>query len=151
MKSLQINHTSHIYLIFFIPFELIGRIVLDNLNRSCHDHHKTHILKVYDGSKNREGRYDTAHHFDSYENRCSASHLFVQYSILPKNYPVRKGRTYLPDSGKKHPGGDIERAYDLLIIQWLDHMLYLKNNYPCLFLPAHRTNPFDEKSSSVIE
>lgn len=41
-----------------------------------------------------------------------------------------------------HLSGDVKRVYDLLILQWIDYMVYLKNNYPFLFSFAIRTNPF---------
>lgn len=62
-----------------------------------------------------------------------------------------------PDLGRltagdrKHLPGDIERAYVLLIGEWLAYMRHLKNNYPFLFSLALRTNPFDPEASPVIE
>ncbi len=56
----------------------------------------------------------------------------------------------LPGSDYKHLFGDIDRAYSRLIIQWLDHMNHLKNDYPYLFSLALRTNPFDKKAEVTI-
>ena len=61
----------------------------------------------------------------------------------------RKDLGSLPESDYKHLAGDIKRAYRLLIIQWLDYMKHLKEDYPYLFSLAMRTNPFD--SSAKIE
>lgn len=55
-----------------------------------------------------------------------------------------------PESDQKHLAGDINRAYRLLALAWLDYMKYLKNNYPYLFSLAMRTNPFDETASPVV-
>jgi hypothetical protein len=62
----------------------------------------------------------------------------------------RKDLTLLPENDLKHISGDICRAYQLLLSQWLMYMHYLKDNYPYLFSLAVRTNPFDEKASAMI-
>jgi hypothetical protein len=50
----------------------------------------------------------------------------------------------------QHIEGDIKRSYDLLVIEWLNYMNYLKKNYPYLFSLAMRLNPFDEDASPEI-
>jgi hypothetical protein len=55
----------------------------------------------------------------------------------------------LPDTDYQHLSGDIKRAYQQLILQWLDYMKHLKRDYPYLFSLAMRTNPFD--SNAVVE
>jgi hypothetical protein len=62
-----------------------------------------------------------------------------------------KGTKKLPDSDLGHLSGDIKRAYSLLVLQWLDYMKYLKENYPYLFSLAVRTNPFDKTRSPVVK
>ena len=57
----------------------------------------------------------------------------------------------LPDTDKAHLGGDIKRAYKLLIQQWFKYMKYLKDNYPYLFSLALRINPFDKNASPVVK
>jgi len=56
----------------------------------------------------------------------------------------------LPHSDYEHLGGDIKRAYALLVHQWLEYMKHLKNNYPYLFSLAMRTNPFDQDASPLV-
>jgi len=56
----------------------------------------------------------------------------------------------LPDSDYTHLAGDIRRVYEVLIIQWLDYMEYLKNNYPYLYSLEMRKNPFDADASPVV-
>jgi voltage-gated potassium channel len=56
----------------------------------------------------------------------------------------------LPDSDYKHLSNDMRRAYRRLVYQWLDYMIYLKNNYPYLFHLALRTNPFDSEASPIV-
>ncbi|MCX5818249.1 MAG: potassium channel family protein [Proteobacteria bacterium] len=63
----------------------------------------------------------------------------------------RDNLTDLPESDKTHLAGDIKRAYNFLINEWLDYMQYLKNNYPYLFSLAMRTNPFDHSASIIIK
>jgi len=55
-----------------------------------------------------------------------------------------------PKSDLAHIAGDINRAYHLLVHQWVDYMKYLKMNYPYLFSLAMRTNPFDREASPVV-
>jgi hypothetical protein len=62
----------------------------------------------------------------------------------------RKVLTALPENDLRHLSGDICRAYQLLIRQWLQYVLYLKQNYPYLFSLAVRTNPFDEKATVIV-
>jgi len=57
----------------------------------------------------------------------------------------------LPDTDYDHLAGDIKRAYHQLILQWLDYMTHLKNDYPYLFSLAIRTNPFDETASVEVK
>lgn len=57
----------------------------------------------------------------------------------------------LPDTDYAHLSGDIKRVYEKLILQWLDYMEYLKNNYPYLFSLEMRTNPFDANASPVVQ
>ena len=56
----------------------------------------------------------------------------------------------LPAADQAHLAGDVRRIYGLLVHQWLDHLHYLKRDYPYLFSLAIRTNPFDEKASPVV-
>ena len=56
----------------------------------------------------------------------------------------------LPDTDVAHLAGDARRAYALLVQQWIDYMIYLKERYPYLFSLALRTNPFDETASPVV-
>jgi hypothetical protein len=57
----------------------------------------------------------------------------------------------LPDSDYEHLAGDIKRAYHQLLIQWLEYMKHLKQDYPYLFSLAMRTNPFDADASVEVK
>jgi hypothetical protein len=56
----------------------------------------------------------------------------------------------LPEEDLGHIAGDIDRAYKLLVYEWVAYMKHLKDNYPYLFSLAIRTNPFDQKASVVL-
>jgi hypothetical protein len=57
----------------------------------------------------------------------------------------------LPDADYDHISGDIKRAYQQLILQWLNYMQHLKRDYPYLFSLAMRTNPFDAHAAVEIK
>ncbi len=56
----------------------------------------------------------------------------------------------LPEADHKHLCGDIARAYQLCLREWLVYLEHLKTNYPYLFSLAVRMNPLDPDSSPVI-
>jgi voltage-gated potassium channel len=56
----------------------------------------------------------------------------------------------LPEKDIAHIVGDVQRAYAMLVNEWLDYMLYLKKRYPYLFSLASRTNPFVENPIATI-
>ncbi len=63
----------------------------------------------------------------------------------------RQDLAKLPDTDYQHLSGDIKRAYQRLILQWLDYMMHLKQDYPYLFSLAMRTNPFDANASVEVK
>jgi voltage-gated potassium channel len=70
---------------------------------------------------------------------------------LTEELAYREDPNQLVESDRRHIIGDTNRAYHLLVQEWLDYMEYLKVNYPYLFSLAMRTNPFDRKASPVVE
>lgn len=56
----------------------------------------------------------------------------------------------IPDSDAKHLIGDLQRAYNHLIITWLKYMKHLKSDYPYLFSLAVRLNPFDDNTDASV-
>lgn len=62
----------------------------------------------------------------------------------------REKVTQLPDSDYEHLALDVNRAYTLLVQQWLDYVKYLKDNYHYLFSLVMRTNPFDQTASPFV-
>jgi hypothetical protein len=69
---------------------------------------------------------------------------------LAEELASRERLSELPDSDYAHLAGDVKRAYRLLVYRWLDHMRYLKSNYPYLFSLAMRTNPLREDASPIV-
>ena len=70
---------------------------------------------------------------------------------LTEELAARQDIRQLPDTDCAHLCGDINRAYILLVHQWLDYMKYLKDSYPYLFSLAMRTNPFDQDASPIVK
>ena len=70
---------------------------------------------------------------------------------LTEELAYRRDFADLPRPDRDHIALDIKRAHHLIVGEWLSYMGYLKNNYPFLFSLAMRTNPFDLKSSVVIQ
>ncbi len=62
---------------------------------------------------------------------------------LAEELEVRRSLSSLPMSDQRHIAGDINRAYVLLVSEWLDYMRHLQTQYPYLFSLAVRTNPLD--------
>jgi len=56
----------------------------------------------------------------------------------------------LPENDLEHLSIDLERAYQLLVYEWVYYMHYLKKEYPYLFSLAVRKSPFNENSSVII-
>jgi hypothetical protein len=80
----------------------------------------------------------------------SFSRLLQAVFHLTDELQHRKTVSDLSENDRTHLAGDICRAYNLLITEWLSYMHYLKNNYPYLYSLALRTNPFDEQASPMI-
>ena len=57
----------------------------------------------------------------------------------------------LSEKDSQHLEGDVKRAYNLLIIEWLSYMKHLKKDYPYLFSLSMRINPFDSNASIEVK
>jgi hypothetical protein len=69
---------------------------------------------------------------------------------LTEELAVRKDVMELPRADMEHLSVDIKRVYALIVVEWLNYMRHLKNNYPHMFSLAMRTNPFDQKATPII-
>jgi len=70
---------------------------------------------------------------------------------LTEELEQRNDLRHLSRADYEHLELDTERAYKLLIYEWLQYMEYLMNEYPYLFSLALRTNPFDPSAKVEIE
>lgn len=57
----------------------------------------------------------------------------------------------LPEKDYLHLSGDMKRAFQFLLIEWLEYMKHLQKEYPYLFSIALRKNPLDDSCSVVIK
>lgn len=69
---------------------------------------------------------------------------------LQDELAYRSDLNNLTEADTAHLSEDMKRAYQLLIIQWLDYMQYLQVSYPYLYSLALRTNPFDSNARVEI-
>jgi hypothetical protein len=76
--------------------------------------------------------------------------LLMAVFHLTEELGHRQSCSELCQADRNHFGGDIKRAYLLLIYEWLGYMKHLKQNYPYLFSLALRTNPFDPEASVEV-
>ena len=72
----------------------------------------------------------------------SFSRLLWALFHLTDELAYRDDLDRLPKPDAKHMETDMERAYGLLIVEWMKFMKHLKGNYPYLFHFAVRNNPF---------
>jgi hypothetical protein len=56
----------------------------------------------------------------------------------------------LPTKDLAHLGGDAQRAYDQLIVEWVIYLEYLQKSYPYLYSLAIRDNPLDQTANPVV-
>lgn len=77
----------------------------------------------------------------------SFTELLWAVTHLTEELSHRQDVTSLSDTDYKHLSGDINRAYSLLVFEWVAYMKHLSNNYPYLFSLAIRTNPFNPSAS----
>ncbi len=70
---------------------------------------------------------------------------------LTEELENRTDLTNLPKADYDHLAGDTERAYGLLVYEWLQYMEHLMENYPYLFSLAIRTNPFNPDARVEIQ
>jgi hypothetical protein len=69
---------------------------------------------------------------------------------LTEELQKRENLEILPKADYEHLKLDTQRAYKLLISEYLEYMEHLMNNYPYLFSLAMRTNPFDPDAKVEI-
>lgn len=75
--------------------------------------------------------------------------LWALYHLIDE-LESRPDVSALPASDISHLGGDMARAWGLLVSEWIGYMKHLKHRYPYLWSLAVRKNPFTQ-SSVIIE
>lgn len=78
------------------------------------------------------------------------SDLLLAVSHLTEELECRDAFAGLPESDLSHLRGDIQRAYGLLVQQWLSYMQHLQSDYPYIFSLSVRTSPFNPAASAVV-
>ncbi len=76
--------------------------------------------------------------------------LWATFHLL-EELTYREDFSRLPKSDLDHLVADMNRAYVLLVCQWVAYMRHLQKNYPYLFSFALRTNPFDANAAVVVQ
>lgn len=80
----------------------------------------------------------------------SFSDLLLAVSHLTEELECRDNLEGLPASDHRHLQGDIQRAYGLLVQEWLNYMQHLQSDYPYIFSLAVRTSPFNPQASPIV-
>lgn len=69
---------------------------------------------------------------------------------LIEELEFRTGFRDLPESDMAHLTADCDRVYRQLVIEWVDHLRYLREHYPYLYSLAVRVNPFNPGASPIV-
>jgi hypothetical protein len=80
----------------------------------------------------------------------SFSSLLLAVFHLTEELVQRPSLDHLSPSDREHLATDVQRAYVLLIREWLAYMAHLQRHYPYLFSLALRTNPFDPLATPEV-
>lgn len=70
---------------------------------------------------------------------------------LTEELESRPSLSDLPQRDIEHLTLDIRRAYQFLVIEWLDYMQHVQSSYPFLYSHYVRTHPFQANASAIIE
>ena len=70
---------------------------------------------------------------------------------LTEELESRPSLSNLPARDMQHLEIDIKRAYQFLVIEWLDYMQHVQSAYPFLYSHYVRTHPFQAHASAIIE
>lgn len=63
---------------------------------------------------------------------------------------LRQDFDALPATDLAHLGGDVQRAYDKITVEWVIYLEYLQKSYPYLFSLAIRDNPLDQTANPIV-
>lgn len=80
----------------------------------------------------------------------SFTNLLWSVFHLTEELSQRQKVTGLGKPDYEHLSGDMQRAYKLLVLEWVRYMSHLHRDYPYLFSLALRTNPFDPQATVEV-
>ncbi|HPI88334.1 MAG TPA: hypothetical protein PK859_03425 [Spirochaetota bacterium] len=80
----------------------------------------------------------------------SFTNMILAVFHLTDELDHRDDFSILPESDARHLSGDLNRAYSLLLAEWLLYLSHLKKTYPYLFSIALRKNPFDSERNIIV-
>jgi voltage-gated potassium channel len=83
------------------------------------------------------------------ENESFSEALLAVFHLADE-LGCRQSFDNLPETDLNHLTGDMNRAYQRLVEQWLFYLQHLKGQYPYLFSLAIRKNPFDPDADPVV-
>jgi hypothetical protein len=63
----------------------------------------------------------------------------------------REALSGLPEKDLAHLSGDIKRAMQWVVSEWLLYLRHLQENYPYLYSLEVRKNPFDPEASPIVK
>ncbi|ACH40258.1 hypothetical protein Gbem_3261 [Citrifermentans bemidjiense Bem] len=69
---------------------------------------------------------------------------------LIEELQARQSLASLPASDLEHLAGDMKRAHNHLLIEWLSYMAHLQKDYPYLFSLAVRMNPMNPQAHAEV-
>ena len=69
---------------------------------------------------------------------------------LTEELEARKTLQNLPRSDLNHLAADIQRAFGLLVREWLSYMLHLRKHYPYMYSLSVRMNPFNPTANPLV-
>ena len=76
--------------------------------------------------------------------------LLLAVCHLTEELEARESLQGLPRSDLNHLENDIERAFGLLVREWLSYMQHLEKHYPYMHSLSVRTNPFNPVADPVV-
>lgn len=100
------------------------------------DENKPHLLSMLENSNLLE--------HDSFTDM-----LWAVFHVADE-LKIRGDLKLLEQSDIDHLSNDLLRAYSALVTEWIQYILYLKEEYPFLYVAAIRKNPFHKAEKSVL-
>ena len=69
---------------------------------------------------------------------------------LQEELSARRALDALSGPDRAHIAADFDRAYSVLLVQWLEYLVHLRHDYPYLFSFAARTNPWRPDAQAEV-